>query len=197
LTAARGRAEWIDLRPENVAPFVQKRDQLSRHAKEAAERLSTGEEVTALTEDPLWTKLLKSAAGAADVLDEAVRAAWRDFVDGLGPLDAPSTLEATLPKTPTNLLALEAYRLPYIEFRRLSEQSLPRSTIDKARLQAVIVECRNALKKVQRDVPEEVDQFFRAVDAHSATLAKVTPGVLLWLKENRQLDRYEVRIAAR
>jgi hypothetical protein len=195
LTAARGRAEWIELQPKQVAQFVQKREQLSRHAKEAVDRLATGAGVATLTEDPLWTKLLKSASGAADALDEAVRAAWRELIDKLGALDSPATLDATLPKTPANRQALEAYRAQYAEFKKLSEQLVPRSAEDKARLERVIAECRNALSNVQRDLPKEVDEFFRAVDAHRATLALVTPGVLSWLAQNGQLDRYQVRIA--
>lgn len=197
LAAAYGRAEWIGLHPGEVAQFVQKREQLSRHARDAVERLATGEDVTTLTEDPLWTKLLKSAAGAGDALDEAVRTAWRDFIDRLGTVEAPASLEATLPKTPANHQALEAYRPKYAEFKKLSDQLVPRSPEDKARLERVIAECRSALSGVQRHVPKEVDEFFRAVDAYSATLALVTPGVLRWLAENGQLNRYQVRIAGK
>jgi hypothetical protein len=197
LTAAQGRAGWMGLQTQQVVEFVQKHEQLARNAKEAVERLTAGDDVTTLTEDPLWTKLLKSAASAAEVLDESVRAAWRVFADKLGPLDSPNTLEATLPKTPANRQVLDEYRSKYAEFKKLSEQSTPRSAEDRARLERVIAESRSALAKVQRNVPKEVDEFFRAVDANSATLALVTPSVLQWLTENRQLDRYQVRIVGR
>lgn len=197
LTAAHERAQWIELQVDGVAPFVQKREQLARLAKDAVERLATGEDVTALTEDPLWTRLLKSAETAADVLNEAVRTTWRNHVEKLGALDPPTTLEAMISKTPANRQALDIYRPHYAEFKRLSEQLLPRSAEDKARLNHVIAACRSALTKVQRDVPKEVDEFFRAVDAHNATLAMVTSSVLSWLAENGQLDRYQVRIASK
>jgi hypothetical protein len=197
LTGSQGRAEWAGLLPGEVTQFVQKRVQLARTAKEAVERLATNEDVTALTEDPLWTRLLKSAASATEVLDEAVRAAWRDFVDKLGALDTPATLEATLPKTPINSQVLAAYRSVFADFKRLSDLSLPRSADDRAKLEHSAAECRKALANVQRDVPKEVDAFFRAVDAYCATLAFVTPEVLQWLSDNGQLDRYQVRIAGK
>ena len=197
LKACQGRAEWVGLQPEHLPAFVQKRQQLAHIAKEAGDRLSTGEDVTALTEDPLWTRLLKSAVGATEVLDEAVRAAWREFVEKLGALDSPAVLEASLPKTPANRQVLETLRPLHADFKRLSEHPTPRGPEDKLRLEQVAAECRLALTKLQRDVPKEVDEFFRAVDALTATLAHVTPQVLRWLDENGQLGRYQVRISGK
>lgn len=197
LTTSRDRAEWVRLQPSEVLAFVQKRDQLATHAKEAVGRLSNGEEVAKLTEDPLWTKLLKSAEGAAETLEEAVRQAWRGFVEAAGTLEEPAALEATLPQTPTNKQALEAYKTKYRDYKKLADQSVPRTAADRETLERTVGECRTALSTVQRDVPKEVDAFFRAVDAYTATLAHVTPQVLRWLEENGQLGRYQVRIAGK
>ena len=197
LTASRGRAEWVGLQPGAVVAFLQKRDQLATHAKEAVVRLSGGEDVTALTEDPLWTKLLKSAEGAADSLEEAVRQAWRGIVEGAGTLEEPAGLEATLPQTPANKQALDAYRLKYRDYKKLADQVVPRSATDRESLEHAVRECRSALSTVQRQVPKEVDEFFRAVDGYTATLALVTPQVLRWLEDNGQLARYQVRIAGK
>lgn len=197
LLASRGRSEWVQVRPSEVAAFVQRRDQLAIHAKEAVSRLSGGEDVSALTEDPLWTKLLKSAEGAADSLEEAIRDAWRGIVEGAGTLEEPSALEATLPQTPANKQALDGYRAKYRDYRKLAGQAAPRSATDSENLEHAVRECRSALATVQRDVPKEVDEFFRAVDAYTATLAHVTPNVLRWLEDNGQLVRYQVRIAAK
>lgn len=195
LAAAHGRAEWIDLQPAEIAQFVQMHEQLSRFARQALDRLGNGLDVTTLTEDPLWAKLLNLAQGAADALDGAVQARWHEFVDNLGALESPTALEATLPKTPANVEALDAYRPKYSEFKKLSDQSVPRSSEDKSRLEGVIAEGRTVLSNLQRNVPKEVDDFFRAVNANAASLALVTPTVLHWLAENRQLNRYQVRIA--
>ncbi len=195
LIVCQGRAEWAGLQLEHVTAFAQKRQQLALIAKEASARLTTGEDVTALTEDPLWTRLLKSAVTATEVLDEAVRRAWREHVENLGSLDSPGMLEASLPKTPTNRQALETLRPLYAEFKKLSEHPTPRGPDDKLRLEKLVTECRQVLTKLQRDVPREVDEFFRAVDAFAATLSNVTPQVLRWLDENGQLGRYQVRIS--
>lgn len=197
LIASRGRAEWVQLEASEVAAFVQRRDQLANHAKEAISRLSGGEDVSTLTEDPLWTKLLKSAEGAADSLEEAVREAWRGIVEGAGTLEEPLALEATLPQTPANKQALDSYRAKYRDYRRLADQAAPRSATDSESLEHAVRECRSALTTLQRDVPKEVDEFFRAVDAYTATLAHVTPKVLHWLEDNGQLVRYQVRIATK
>lgn len=197
LAAVRGRAAWVQLDPSEVGAFIKKRDQLATHAQEAVSRLSTGEDVSTLTEDPLWTKLLHSAEGAAESLEEAVRQAWREVVEGAGVLEEPVALEATLPQTPANKQALDNYRTKYREYRRLADQSVPRSATDKADLEFAVTECRSVLSTVQRDVPKEVDAFFRAVDSYTATLAHVTPDVLRWLDENGQLGRYQVRVVAR
>ena len=196
LTALRGRAEWVHLQPSEVVAFAQRRDQLANHAKEAVGRLSAGEDVSTLTEDPLWTKLLKSAEGTADSLEEAVHQAWRVIVEGAGTLEAPAALEATLPQTPANKQALDAYRSRYRDYKKLADQAAPRGPTDRENLEHAVGECRSALSTVQRDVPKEVDDFFRAVDAYTATLTHVTPHVLRWLKDNGQLARYQVRIAA-
>lgn len=197
LSIAHDRAGWIDVRPGQSAQFVQRKEQLSRYAKEAVQRLASGVDVATLTEDPLWTKLLKSAVGANEALDQAVRDAWREFVDKVGTLESPAALEATLSKTPVNRQAIEIYRPRYAEVKKLAEQPHPRSAADKAALKRAVAECRKALESIQRDVPKEVDKLFRAVDANEATLALVTPTVFQWLSENGQLERYQVRIAGK
>ncbi|MFN3629365.1 MAG: hypothetical protein ACK4XK_04790, partial [Casimicrobiaceae bacterium] len=109
----------------------------------------------------------------------------------------PSALEATLPQTPANKQALDGYRAKYRDYRKLASQAAPRSATDGENLEHVVRECRSALATVQRDVPKEVDEFFRSVDAYTATLAHVTPNVLRWLEDNGQLVRYQVRMAAK
>lgn len=192
-----GRAEWVQLLPDEVSAYVKKRDQLANHAKAALSRLSGDEGVSTLTEDPLWKKLLSSAEGVADSLEEAIRQAWRGIVERAGVLEAPSALEATLPQTPANKQALDSYKAKYRDYKKLAEQDAPHSATDGANLVQAVRECRSALATVQRDVPKDVDMFFRAVDAYTATLAHVTPEVLQWLEDNGQLVRYQVRIVAK
>lgn len=197
LGTARTRAEWVQLDPSEIAAFVKMRDQLAIHAQEAVRRLSTGEDVSTLTEDPLWIMLLKSAEGVTDSLDETIRQAWQQIVDGAGALEEPLALEATLPQTPANKQALDNYRNKYREYKKLANQSVPHSATDKEDLELVVRECRSVLSTVQRNVPKEVDAFFRSVDSYTATLAHVTPEVLRWLTDNGQLERYQVRMVAR
>src|SRR5262245_42874009 len=61
LSVVTKQAEWLALHYRQQPEFAQRHELLSRNAKEAVERLAAGEDVTALTEDPLWSKLLASA----------------------------------------------------------------------------------------------------------------------------------------
>jgi hypothetical protein len=60
-------------------------------------------------------------------------------------------------------------------------------------LSQIIATSREELAKIQFDVPPEVQRFFQAIQLGNATLAVLTSGVLEWLAENEQLDRYQMR----
>lgn len=189
------RAEWAGLIPEEVSPFLIKREQLRKNATDASARLSAGEDVSHLTADALWTRLLQSTTSATDSLEEAVKARWQASVQEEGALAAPAELKAKIEPTPPNRQALADYAVPYANYRRLAGYVMPRSAQDKEALQSAVAQCRAELAKLDYDVPADVAAFFRAVDSSIATLASLTPEVLRWLRDNGQLDRYVVRSA--
>ena len=196
LKAARERASWISL-VESAVPAIEVRsNQLRHNAVEVLGRLMAGEDVSTLSADALWTRLLQSAVGTAEAFDDAVKAAWRHFVEEQASLAAPAEVQGQLSVTPINQLAISAYRVVHANFARLSSQQMPRSAEDRTRLLEAIAACRQELGKMQHDVPDEVEAFFRAVYANTATLSALTPGVLQWLADNGQLQRYVVRSAA-
>ena len=197
LTAARQKAEWIDIASGQTPALAESWNQLCWNAGEALSRLESGDDVSKLTEDPLWTRLLGSAENAAEILSTAVLEEWRKFVDELGALESPEKLEATLPKTPANRRVLQVYAPSFAKFRSLTGQDMPRSPGDKEGLRRAISDCREALAGLERNVPEEVEKFFRAVDSGNATLSHITPSLLRWLEANSQLDNYQVRAVVR
>jgi hypothetical protein len=195
IRAARERANWMSLSPGDLLTAVSRLNQLRHNAEEALGRLKEGEDVSTLTADALWTRLLQSAAGAAEAFDDAVKVAWRGFVDAQGSLTAPAELQGQLAATPTNEQAMKAYRVVHVVYSRLVTQPMPRGAQDKTNLLDAMNACRAELAKMQHDVPAEVETFFRAVYGNTATLVLLTPGVLQWLADNGQLHRYTVRSA--
>lgn len=167
--------------------------QLRGHVGTALNRMAKGEDPAALTADALWKRLVLSAERYASALNEAAKANWGHLVESHGVLETPTQLRSTVAKTPVNQQAIGAYERHYVIYRRLADQSVPRTADDVLQLRQVVKGCRDELQKIEHDVPEEVKAFFRAVYANVATLSLLTPGVLDWLRENRQLEQYAIR----
>ena len=195
LKAARERAAWLALSEEDLPVASERRVQLQHNAQESLARLTSGADVSTLTEDAMWTRLLQSAEGAANALNDGTQAAWRSFIDAQGGLVAPHDLRDQVSATPTNERVIAAYRALYAGYSKLDGQALPRGAEDKDLLLQTIQACRLELSKVEHNVPSDVEEFFRAVFSNSATLASLTPGVLKWLGENGHLERYMIRSA--
>lgn len=193
LSVAIERARWAGVTPSEVPAFASKREQLGRIAAEASARLKEDSDVTHLTADALWTRLLQSAAGAAEALEEATKTSWQAFVQQQGSFAAPIELEAKITPTPANRQALASYLPHFAAYKRLATAAVPRSAQDKAALEMAAELCRVELAKLDYDVPSEIADFFRAVNANTATLSIVTPEVLRWLRESGQIHRYVVR----
>lgn len=194
--AARERAAWLSLNIDELPVSTAKFAQLRHNASESLARLKAGENVSSLTEDAMWTRLLHSADGAAQALTEDVKTAWRAFVDAQGSLGSADELRGQAIRTPKNEEVIAAYRTPYTIYIKLRAQPVPRSGEDRTLLLHAMEACRAFLVEIDHDVPADVQEFFRAVFAGKATLASVTPSVLLWLGEHGHLQRYRVGSAA-
>lgn len=197
LQAVRERASWLGLVPAAVPEHAVQFLRTKELAAEAAARLETTPEIAALTGDDLWVRLLQSAEDAAHSLSEAVKERWAQAVTAFRELTPPDQLRITASPLPANERLLSAYEVDFRQAGRLAAQEFPRTADDPAALEAAIASCQTAAAGLRFDAPEEVETFFRALNAHGAHLGLVTPTVLAWLAENGDLQNYIVRRSGR
>ncbi len=190
------RTSFLTLDDKARGCVFEKRAQLRHNASEVLGRLRSHEDIAQLTRDASWTRLLASVESLAQELRSAGIAAWRSYIDEQGALEDPTWLRDRAPSTPLNNAAIAAYQTQYGAYADLVKNPLPRSASDLTRLPQVIAVCREEAAKITFDVPQDVQKFFQAIQSGIATLASLTPGVLKWLAENGQLERYRIRSAA-
>lgn len=196
LTSATARAAYLQLDDTARISVAEKRTHLRHNATQVLERLKSHDDITQLTSDASWTRLLASVEGLTDVLEASVKAAWRSYVEEQGTLEDPAWLRNRAPSTPTNDAAIAAYRAHYVIYAGLAKVAMPRSANDLAQLSQAIANCRAEAARITFDVSPDVQRFFQAIQLGTATLASLTPGVLQWLAENGQLERYKIRSAS-
>lgn len=178
--------------PEAV---VSKRKALRLQAATVLGRLQGDFDISGLTRDEAWRRLLNSVKGLADALESAAADAWGKAVEQRGTLEKPSSLrERTLP-TPENEVALRRYESSYLSYEAIAGLPFPRTSADLHDLDAHCDACKRAYQKISFDVPAEVGAFFDALQTDAATLAHVTPQVVAWLTEHGQLGSFRVRSA--
>lgn len=195
LTKAQARAQMVVPPAEEPPPVPSKRRALRQAAATILARLEADFDAKQLTSDAAWKKLLSSAEGVAEALDEAAREAWSAHLDRLGELEDPATLRMRAPPTPENEETLARYERSYAQYAEIRKRTLPSSADDLAQLETHIASCKLAYSRLVFDLPPAVKVFFESVLADSATLRRVTPEVLSWLTEKGQLDRFRVRSA--
>ncbi|MEO5685883.1 MAG: hypothetical protein ABIR54_00855 [Burkholderiaceae bacterium] len=196
LTVADSRAACLQLAEQAAGSVADKRSHLRHNAAQVLERLKSQEDIAELTSDAAWTRLLASVEGLAQELEAAAKAAWATHIESQGALEDPEWLENRAPSTPMNAAAISAYKTHYRSYASLAKLPMPRTADDVANLAVFIRECRAQVANVALDVPKDVQAFFEAIQLGTATLSTLTPNVLLWLRENGQLERYKVRSAS-
>lgn len=190
------RVASLSLDAEAQRRLADKRERLRHNSSQVLDRLKSLGDIGELTGDALWTRLLASVVGLAEELEASGKSAWKSYVDAQGVLEAPAWLNNRAPSTPINEAALAAYRGHYRVYSDLVKLPMPRSADDLGQLSTVIAMCRAEAARITFDVPPDVQRFFRAIQSGSATLASVTPDVLTWLADNKQLERYRVQSVA-
>jgi hypothetical protein len=195
LKIVRARAACLPQAAEARTSVAEKRAHLRHNAAQVLERLKSLDDIAQLTDDASWTRLLASVESLADELETSGRSAWRSHIDEQGALEEPAWLRNRAPSTPMNDAAIAAYQTNYGAYAGLVKLPMPRSPDDLAQLSQLIAACRTEAAKITFDVPADVQRFFQAIQSGSATLASLTPGVLNWLAENMQLERYRIRSA--
>lgn len=195
LQAVKARAACLPLGSEAQARATEKRAHLRHNAAQVLERLISNDDIAQVTSDASWTRLLSSVEGLAEELETSGKSAWRLHIEEQGALEDPDLLSNRAPSTPINDVAIAAYRTHYGIYASIVKQPMPRNADDLTKLTQIIAACRTEATKITFDVPPDVQRFFQAIQLGSATLASVTPGVLEWLAENGQLERYRLRSA--
>lgn len=187
------RITCLPLAAEAQQGVAEKREHLRHNAALVLERLKTLDDIAQLTSDDKWARLLASIEGLTEALETGGKTAWKAHIEEQGTIEAPAWLRDRAPPTPMNDDAIAAYQKHYSVYSALTKQALPRSESDVVQMSQAIAACRAEAAKITFDVPPDVQHFFQAVQAGSATLASLTPGVLAWLAEKEQLDRYRIR----
>lgn len=193
LEVLRSRTACLTFAAEDVRGVTAKRAALRQNAETVLARLQQQDDISELTRDAAWRRLLSSSEGMREVLEEAGRRAWSTYRDEQGTLEDPAVLSQRTPPTPQNNDALQAYRASHAAYRSIASLSLPRSPDDLTQLTAHVAACRQAFARLTFDLPADVKLFFEAINAGNATLAKVTPSVLEWIAEHGRLDGFSVR----
>jgi hypothetical protein len=104
-------------------------------------------------------------------------------------------LRLRTPLAPQNEEALRSYESNHAFYAEIARRPLPATPDDLTQLDAHIAACKLAYSRITFDLPPEVKAFFDALQSDSATLADVTPQVIAWLAERRQLNRFRVQSA--
>lgn len=192
LMSLRSQIAPLTLSCEDAATVASKMGTLRQNAQKVLSRLLNQENITELTRDAAWTRLLKACEGGTEALEAAGLRAWQAHKEHLGTLENPTTLRLRTPPTPSNEEALQGYQVSHAAFAAIANLKLPRSQDDLEQLSAHLAACREAFARLSFDLPYEVKAFYDAIYAGTATLAHVTPPVAKWLGEHGYLDRFRV-----
>lgn len=197
LEAARQRADWLHVDLSQVASYPEQFTYTRQLAQEAAERLERRSDIEALTEGDLWVRLLQTAQKTAGAASDQVKRSWALKVEEFRDLTPSHQVRATASPLPQNDALLANYEAQYRAASRLAGMEHPRSASDAEAFAQAIQGCKEIAGRLRFDAPTDVEEFFRALNAGSASLAVVTPNVLAWLSENDQLGKYVVRSSFR
>lgn len=183
-----------------VDPTLLSREELKstdaevRQLAESAQKvLKDGGDVQALAKDNLWTRLTVRAKTSNEKVRDAALQAWQGFVQSLGPIEHPSTLEARMLNTPGNLETLMAYKDQFAKARSILQAELPANDSDKSILTAAVQSMQELKERLKSSAPEAIRQFLRAVDSGGASLIMATPEVMEWLRANDDPNRFVIK----
>lgn len=197
LLAAHQRADWLQVKLSQVATYPGQFASARDLALQAADRLEQRLDLEVLTKDNLWVRLLQTTQTTSAAAWEQVKRAWRSEVEQYRQLTPIQQLRATAAPLPQNDALLNQYEMHYRDASRLASLEVPRSSSDPEAITQAIRACRTLVTQLRFDAPKEVEEFFRAINAGTATLTLVTPSVLAWLADNDLLAGYTVRSSAR
>jgi hypothetical protein len=155
--------------------------------------LQDGGNVQALAKENLWMRLIALAESSNERLRSAAKEEWRSFVEGLGLIESPSTLETRMLKTPANQALLDDYKEQFAKAQTVLRAELPTSDSDKTTLASVVKTMQDLREQLKSLAPEAVRMFLRAVESGGASLAMATTEVLDWIRTHDDLGHFVIK----
>jgi hypothetical protein len=197
LQKAKLGRDWLQFDIDQDTPYNKQITETAYLAEEAAKRLEEHSNIECLTEGDLWIRLLQTTNATAKTLIELVKLKWIDEISKFHQLTPYNQLRSTASLLPQNLSPLNDYESNYRIAEHLAKLDSPKTEQDLTHFRQSVKNCIDAAAKLCFDAPDEVIEFFRAVNTGGASLNLVTSVVLTWLKDNDQLLKYIVRGSGR
>lgn len=162
-------------------------------AEQARQVLQAGGNVQDLATDSLWTRLTTAAESANELVQEAARARWRQFVENLGHVDSPSVIEGRMLKTPANEALLATYKQQHARYQAAARSDLPTSAVTQEELANAVAALQGLREQLKGTAPDAVRQFLKATETSGAALELLTPEVMEWLRANDDPARFVIK----
>jgi hypothetical protein len=162
-------------------------------AEQARQVLQSGGNVQDLATDSLWTRLTNAAESANELVQEAARARWRQFIEHLGHVDSPSVIEGRMLKTPANEDLLATYKQQYARYQAAVRSDLPSSAATQEELANAVAELHGLREQLKGTAPDAVRLFLKAIETSGAALELLTPEVMEWLRANDDPARFVIK----
>jgi hypothetical protein len=163
----------------------------STKLESAADKFDAAPRSVTLKTGTRWTQLIESLDIATDHIANQRDEAWTTFLTTLFSGSPPEQLEAQLPKTPANTVALQKYRKLYPHYIAL--RNAPAQTQEAVDTLKKYSEELGAIR-FEQDVPADVNKFLEAAATSMGfPLGGLTPTILDWLLANNLANSYVVR----
>lgn len=162
-------------------------------ALEAKQVLENGGNVQDLANNSLWARLLGAAGASNDLLREALKSQWQNFIESLGHVVTPQSLDGQMLRTPANEALIVKYKQSYLIYQAAARAELPVRGSKPSDLLETVEALRSLSEQLRGTAPVAVRQFLRAVESGGADLELLTPEVIEWLRENDNPSRFQIK----
>jgi hypothetical protein len=173
---------------------VTKSDQSVQSLVEQARNILEADgNVQDLTADSLWLRLTNAAGSANERVREEAKAQWRQLVENLGHIDAPSILAGRMIKTPSNEAILSQYQQHYSKYLAATRVDLPAASTSKSEITSAVESLQTLREQLNGNAPDSVRVFLKAVESGGAPLELLTVEVVEWLHKNDDPNRFLIK----
>ncbi len=155
------------------------------------QRFAAQRNAESLTRGRDWTCFEEAVKTNTRKTSKALKDAWQQYLDNAYTGERPDDLADSLPQTEHNLKQLKAYHTAHDDLRGL-RATLPGERADFDRVRDLLRKLNDIAQSFERDVPEAINCFLRAVNAGGADLDLLTTEVMDWLCEQNKSGRFRV-----